>query len=368
MKLRKQNIALVLLPLLLVSCGDSTSNNETKLPNSGTVVTADIGKTQLKKAFASTANLDENNDAIGLKVSGAHLETAVETNVSYSGITVGKIAASFKLTNGTFNVGVKGMTGDKAADFKAYAGASVNVNGNLSITSNTPDSTGTMQESTTTRNYDGTYSVSASIDNSTLYADLSNKEVFSLANTFLSTQMITLPTSGKIKTALDMKDSDFPLITSSDTEELDKAYQEFYQSLPEGGTYKDHGNDVYSYSGTVTGEELNKYLGDDTSVSDSLSADLSFDAASSYDYALIFNDKGFESFGIECTAKLNVTSNLSSNTLDSSSDDVTVPLSYSATGSVEAKFGVKIELVTGNDVSFPTINDADYTVISSNVD
>ncbi len=352
---KKNLITLLFLPVLITSCSGSTGN-ETKLPNNGTAIDRAVGKEKLKAAVKSEVEPEGDNDAFGFSISGAHFSESFTGGITVANQSVATISSKIEAKNGKINFGVKGHTGKSANDFRATLSASININGNYNTTYNTQIAVPTADASaaatpSTNAEFKGDYAVSADLFEKNLYVDLSNKQVFSLLSTFLGQYTSSLPASGKAKVALNMSDEDFPLISNIDTTEFDDAYEEFYSSLPDDGEFKDHGKAGYSYSGKLTGTKLNEEVSSDSSTSNSLS--YTFGADSSFSYALIFNESGFVSFGID--ANLGITT-----TVDLGTTDIGYKMNYSG----NLSFGLKFEFLRGNDVKFPTVDTSAYTTTS----
>ncbi len=349
---KKNLISLLFLPILITSCNGSTGN-ETKLPNNGTAIDRTVGKEKLKAAVKSEVEPDSDNDAFGFSISGAHFSESFTGGMTVADQSIASITSKIEAKNGKISFGVKGHTGTKASDFRATLSASINVKGNYTTTYNANIAVPTADVAatpTTNTEFNGDYAVSADLFENNLYLDLSNKQVFSLLSTLLGQYTSSLPSSGKAKVALNMSDEDFPLIKNLDTTEFDEAYEEFYSSLPDDGEFKDHGKAGYSYSGKLTGTELNEEGEEETTTKISYN----YSADSSFSYALVFNESGFVSFGIDANLGL-------STSVDMGTSASSYKLNYSG----NLSFGLKFEFLRGNDVKFPTVDTAAYTTVST---
>lgn len=351
---KKSLITLLFLPLLVTSCGGSVGN-ETKLPNNGTAIDRTVGKEKLKAAVKSEVAPEDDNDAFGFTVSDAHFSESLSGGITVANQSIATISSKVEAKNGKINFGVKGLTGTKANDLRATLSASINVTGNYSTTYNTQVTmptaadTGAALTPSTNMEFNGDYAVSADVFENNLYLDLSNKQVFSLISTYLGQYASSLPTSGKAKVGPLFEDESFPIIQNTDTAEFDEAYEEFFNDLPDNGEFKDHGKAGYSYSGKLTATDLNdeQASGSESSL---LNLSFTFGTDSSFSYALIFNESGFVSFGVDASLGFTLNTELSGT-------DVGYKMSYSG----NLSFGLKFEFVRGNDVKFPTVDTSAYT-------
>lgn len=350
---KKSLITLLFLPLLITSCSGSTGN-ETKLPNNGTAIDRTVGKEKLKAAVKNEVEPEGDNDAFGFAVSDAHFSESLSGGITVANQSVATISSKVEAKNGKINFGVKGLTGTNANDFRATLSASINVNGNYNTTYNnqitmpTADTNASLTPSTNME-FKGDYAVSADVLENNLYLDLSNKQVFSLISTYLGQYTNSLPASGKAKFGPIFDDDAFPIIEFDDTAEFDEAYEEFYDSLPDNGEFKDHGKSGYSYSGKLTATDLNEDQSD-SSGSNLMDLSFTFGADSTFGYALIFNEEGFVSFGIDASLGFSLSMNLSS-----------TDVGYKVTFSGNLSFGLKFEFLRGDDVKFPSVDTSAYT-------
>lgn len=358
---KKSLISLLFLPLLITSCGGN-AGNETKLPNNGTAIDRTVGKEKLKAAVKSEVDSKDESDAFGFSVKDAHFSETLDGSLAVANQSIATISSKVEAKNGTFNFGIKGLTGTKANDLTATLSASINVTGNYNTTYNNQITMPTAVADasiapSTNMEFKGDYAVSANLLENNLYLDLSNKQVYSLVSTLLGTNSALLPASGKAKFALNLKDESFPIVDSTDAEKFDENYEEFYESLPDDGEFKDHGKAGYSYSGKISATELNKKKDDDSDTSKSIiptsSYNYNYSADSAFNYALIFNESGFVSFGIDASLGLSMT-------IETGTTDV-YGYGYKMTYNGTVSFGLKFEFLKGSDVKFPTVDTSAYT-------
>ncbi len=348
----------MLLPLFLASCG-SNVGKEADLPSQGTVVDNETGKAKLKAAVKSEITPDDKgSDAFGFSIHDAHFSETIDGSMKMGAMTIASIKSNVEAKNGKISFGIEGLTGDKADNLRASLSMGIDIKGEFKAEYTNPaqpqaekieDTTSPLMSYT----FDGNYAASADLYQNALYIDYSNKQVFSLISSILGEAANTLPSSGKAKIALGLKDDSFPLVDASDIEDFDKDYEEFFASLPEGGEFKDHGKYGFSYSGTFGEKELEGETENDATTNVP-SVNLDFNAGCSLSYALVFKETGLVSFGIEADLGASFSSNAGTS-LDS----------YSLSGTTSVKFGIKFDFLRGSDVKFPTVKTAEFEEVKN---
>lgn len=367
--MKKKNLltllSLVTLGIGLTGC--SGSQNETKLPNKGTVITNDEGKKQLSNSTRKMASelLESSNDAIGVSVNGAHVEAEIDIDQKMNGVSAYSMNYSFKAKDGYLNAGFKGLTAEKASDISAFLTSGIKIDGDVKVSAQNYDG-GT---STVTSEIDGDYAVGAYLENNQVFFDFSNEDVKSLITVFGSSvgiESTTLPANGKFKTDVAVDEATLPLLEEEDLNTIDSEISELLGEieLPENGEFRDHGNGKYSYSGSYDVADIEDQLKKaDYDVS------LSFDKKTEISYAIIFDESGFVSFGFEGNVKMEF---VSEESLDFGNDnelyldsgiEVGDGFSYTMTGTMDYSFGYKVNFLKGDKVKFPTINENEYTNI-----
>ena len=350
----KKYISLLLIPFFLASCGNTGA--ETKLPNSGTKIDSTVGKEKLKLAIKSEMTPDENkSDAFGFSISGAHFSENIDGSISIANQEFASITSKVEAKNGKFDFGVKGMTSKSCNDFRATLYAGIDIDGSTAVKYNAniaaPTSDVKTDMTATSAEFKGTYKASANILENNLYLDLSNKQILSFVNTYIGNLAETIPVSGKVKLPLGLTDEEFPLIDADDIAEFDAKYDEFFKELPEGGEFKDHGKAGFSYSGKLDKEDIEKEVSDNTADDNtSTSATFTANADSYFSYALVFKETGLVSFGIDASVGFDISAGLSSDGISG--------YEFATAGNVE--FGAKFEFLRGSDVKFPEVKTEEF--------
>lgn len=358
-KTKKYSFAVLLLPLLLTSCG----NDATKLPNKGTEITAEEGKTQLKKAFAVDAEVkdDASEDALGISIKDVSL--GIDGNRTISGSKPSGLKLNASVSDIGLELAVKGFTSTHADDLEYYARAT----GKVSYKAN-------YTESTKSTEYSKNLNLDSSVyaDNEERYLDLSNSDLVEVIGPL--TKVLTLP-KGKYKTdnPLHFSDSNRPLIsvdkTSNDSAICYNQFEEFLVSGAEKGVFKSHGNDVYSYSYTLNAEDFKNqirkalenifgqaaptYDRDSTDITnknrEEIKKSLTVDNDSKVSFSAVFNSKkGIQSIGYSGNFKVSVDT-----TSIVEKDGAVVK------GELSQKSTYKIEFTRGKDVVLHGVTNKD---------
>ncbi len=203
-------------------------------------------------------------------------------------------------------------------------------------------------------------------DNDNFYFDLSNSNLGKILGPLFSSTVLD-PGKYKVVNPYKVTDDERPLVSVEDSDGID--YSEFEEFLINGadkGVFKSHGHDVYSYSYSYTGAEMNSYIKKslrnaiDKANSDGIKipiteADIdkarkriSFDDSTELSFAAIFNSKkGIQSIASVRNYKVNFDSGTE---LDANTN---------IQGSLEEKNSYKIEFTRGKDVVLHGVSDSD---------
>lgn len=353
-KTKKNLFLLTILPLLLTGCNKSV----TKLPNKGTEISAEEGKAQLKRAYSVDAapKEDSASDAIGISVKDVNFGISGDISISSSGKATG---AKIKESASDFGleIAAKGFTGKKADDLELYARGKGKLSYDVTVSGLT-----TNVSSSDEINLDA----SRYCDNDNFYFDLSNSNLGKILGPLFSSTVLD-PGKYKVVNPHKVTDDERPLISVEDCDGID--YSEFEEFLINGadkGVFKSHGHDVYSYSYSYTGAEMNSYIKKslrnaiDKANSDGIKipiteADIdkarkrvSFDDSTELSFAAIFNSKkGIQSIASVRNYKVNFDSGTE---LDANTN---------IKGSLEEKNSYKIEFTRGKDVVLHGVSDSD---------
>lgn len=353
-KAKKNLFLLTILPLLLTGCNKSV----TKLPNKGTEISAEEGKAQLKRAYSVDAapKADSASDAIGISVKDVNFGISGDISVSSSGKATGaKISAS--ASDFGLEIAAKGLTGKKADDLELYARGKGKLSYDVTVSGLT-----TNVSSSDEINLDA----SRYCDNNNFYFDLSNSNLGKILGPLFSSTVLD-PGKYKVVNPYKVTDDERPLISVEDCDGIDYSeFEEFLISGADKGVFKSHGHDVYSYSYSYTGAEMNSYIKKslrnaiDKANSDGIKititeADIdkarkriSFDDSTELSFAAIFNSKkGIQSIASVRNYKVNFDSGTE---LDANTN---------IKGSLEQKTSYKIEFTRGKDVVLHGVSDND---------
>lgn len=353
-KTKKNLFLLTILPLLLTGCNKSV----TKLPNKGTEISAEEGKAQLKRAYSVDAapKADSASDAIGISVKDVNFGISGDISVSSSGKATGsKISAS--ASDFGLEIAAKGLTGKKADNLEFYARGKGKLSYDVTVSGLT-----TNVSSSDEINLDA----SRYCDNDNFYFDLSNSNLGKILGPLFSSSVLD-PGKYKVVNPYKVTDDERPLISVEDCDGIDYSeFEEFLISGADKGVFKSHGHDVYSYSYSYTGAEMNSYIKKslrnaiDKANSDGIKititeADIdkarkriSFDDSTELSFAAIFNSKkGIQSIASVRNYKVNFDSGTE---LDANTN---------IKGSLEEKNSYKIEFTRGKDVVLHGVSDND---------
>lgn len=314
--MKKQKISFLLLfPLMLTSC---SSSDPVALPNKGTDISATEGKAKLKQSYDASVDSEESStDAFEISLS--NVSFTIDANLSAKD-SEGKetspyMKLSFQLTDLSITLGAKGLTSTNADDIKGYMGIEFTLafdyEADLSQTS-------LMTNKISTKFEKKKYAINAYFDKDAFYLDLSNENVLNLIKDLNKNNPTFNIGSGKYYVDSPFANADLPLLKKSDkdTETYSKIESSILNMETEG-TFKSHGDDIYSYSYSIDGKKLsetieNQNIDESFSGSQSIISQFNFtdsisiDSSSKVDYALIFNTKkGVSSIGYKEDLKLN---------------------------------------------------------------
>jgi hypothetical protein len=380
MKKRTLSLFAILPFLTLVSCGTPSA---TALPNKGTVVDSTLGKQKLQESVVSM----DTSDALGVSVNDAFVDLSYEADESY---TVGNLASSstsmkgnFKLEKGTAAVGVSGLTGTKAADFKASATVSADISGKTTTTTGSTTNSSMLNS--------GSYAGAFYAADNKGYLDTTNANLHSAITTVMvsvNSSFAEIPT--KAVFPLGLKDEMFPIVSK---ETMNKYYDSIVSAIQDidtdgKGAYRDHGNGTYSYSITITGEDIEKAIDEGkktiTNTSASTGSELTGSAASasflssfdgtysgSLSFSLIYDTTGIVSVGFSSDLSVSFSSSMNISGLASpdfssmTSSSSTIDAKASFSGKASLKTGVKVSFLKGDKVTVASVPDPDaYTAFS----
>lgn len=383
MKIKKSLLGLFSAPLLLVSCGET--GPIAGLPNGGTTIAHAQGKEQINNAIQETINAT-SNDAIGLKIADANIDfdygstftTADSKVLAETGVNLG-------INDFNFLGGAQGLFSRNPDDVALYTKTSAKTRAGLvsKLTDYGKELKFRMPEFE--KSYKGDYAFGASIQERMMYIDVSNDDLYNtiadVANTIAkilnpttSFDFATAYPDRKVSIPTHWDNDDFPLIEEKTF--LDALLKEF-DDLPENGTYLDHGDNIYSYSGRVKNSDLedvfeelfdndliptdlfeNDKIFDDDMFDDNLFEDDVFEDAfddivfsrdSSMEFAAVFGPQGLQSVSFSSSLQ-----GKSKHALDF----FRLPIFRTAT--TKASFNLKIEFSYGTDVQFPALDTTEY--------
>lgn len=374
----KKLLPLVLLPLLLTSCGNE---EPTELPNTGTA----LAKADGQAKFANSVNntVTTSSDALGFAIDDAYVNTDMSCNITdlTNSSSLASLSMSESLSNGKLHLGVGGLTATNSKDVKVSLDLGATYKSNASI------KVGSEEETSAIDKHD--YSLKVDILENVLYLDLSNENTFNLVDDLVNdimsmymkgSSMSDLSTgisfdlssliSAKTKFTLPASEIDEPLITESNLTQFDAAIAQI-PTLIDSGEFRDHGDDVYSYSGKLTGEDLNALI------STSEKYEFNFSTNTTASYAIIFDETGILSLGLKFDYKLessvkiedDIDEDITSEDLDDFDSSFSSYNTFAALEdinnaqvdmSLEGKFGVKLSLLRGDKVQFNTVDTSSF--------
>lgn len=355
--MKKQSISILLLvPMLLTSCG-SNNTDPVSLPNKGTEITAEEGKSKFKQSYDAVATSDDaksTSDAIEFSLSDGSFgfDVDLSTKGSDGKETTPKIKGGFHFADFDASVAIKGITSKSADDVKGYMSLSFSLDYDLTFDGLTLGLGGT----TSFKKEKTTYKVEAFFNKDGFYANFSDANVLSLVKGFVGTNYSEILGNGKYYLPATITDSSLPIVEA--TTEDDSAYNTLEPvvfNMSTEGTFKSHGNDTYSYSYSIDSTKIKEELDEaKKALSDGVNGDLTLntyvsllnyltvDTSSSLDYAVIFNTtKGISSVGFKDTIKLNYK--------DLTGMSGTVSASASLKASVNVGTSVTVKEVTNKD-------------------
>lgn len=355
---RKNIIPLLVLPLLLTSCG---SSNPTALPNKGTQISAADGKANFKKAYQATETaVVTNNGAAKASIEDGYVtmdystETKVQNNVTFSS------TGSFEIRDFNLTLAANGLTSSDINDYHFYGHTGFKAKYDFESTGYGANTSSKMDEKT--------YSADVYDDKDYTYVDLSQGDTLNMVKSIVTGYgsysgglMVDLK-DGKLKLGKDTSDSWHPYISTEISEDDFAEAEKFLLTEEEDGVYKDHGNGTYSYSYSLNGNDINKQEeNNDTDENSSTvqqsfgNSNMNFNSSSSVEYAIVYSEKtGITSIGL----KGDITFSFA-NQYDNGENS-----GYSNTSSYHLTFGLKLSFTYRGNIDVKTVSDPDsYTLI-----
>lgn len=382
MKIKKSLLSLFALPVLLVSCGQG--NSIAGLPSGGHNMAQAQGKEEMNNAIQATVNAT-TDDAIGAKIQNANLVFDYQSTFTDRNSTIlGNTGASLDVTNFNFLGGAEGLFSRNPDDVALYTTTSATAKANLTSQRTDYGKQIDFKMPELVKNFQGDYAFGANIQNRNMYFDLSNDSLYytisDIANTVAK---IVDPTSNfdfaisfpdrKVYAPTDWDLDDFPLLEEETFTQ--KLFDEF-DSLPEVGEYKDHGNGTYSYSGSFHYRDLDDVFEEffdndiidndlfendkifdndafddnilDTDIFEDAFDDIVYDSTSTLTFVALFGSKGIQSLTFDGKV-----SGKAKHRLESREP-------FYKTTETKADFNFKVDFFYGKDVEFPTLNTSEY--------
>lgn len=360
MKKGKLNLAVLpLLALLLTGCN---KNGVTDLPNKGEEITVTEGRNQFKQAYLANITPVDDVSAIGVKRSNISFGINGERTTTQDSAATG-IKAKAELSDAALEFAAKGFAGTKTDDLELYAKAAGKLSYSMAVTSSY---LGTNQ--TTSAADTRSLNIETHVLHDKTYLDTTGSDLGNLSKgDGLGGRTITRPV-GKFYTAspfASVTDERMPIISADNTDsdfiDYDKV-NEIVTARTDKGVFKSHGNDIYSYSYTLTGQDIRDFVidsikkaqeGQNQQVSDEQFGQfrkiLSVDKDSKISYAVVFSSKtGIQSIGEEFSFKVGL------DTTSISGQGMTTPLMK---GSFDAHASYKLDFTRGKDVVIPELTD-----------
>lgn len=314
--MKKSKIScLLLLPLMLAGC---SSSDPVALPNKGTEISATEGKAKLKQSYDASVSSEEGS-ADAFEISLSNVSFTIDANISAKD-SEGKETSpyaklNFQLTDLSISAGMKGLTSTNADDIKGYMG----IEFTLAFDYELDMSQSSFMTSKVTSKFEKKkYAINAYFDKTAFYFDFSNENVMNLIKDLTKNNPTFSIGSGKFYADSPFADAELPLLKKSDVDAEDYSkIESSILNMDSEGTFKSHGNDIYSYSYSIDGSKLNEEvkkqdIDTDFSGNQSISALLNIkdfitvDSSSKVEYALVFNTtKGISSVGYKEDLKLN---------------------------------------------------------------
>lgn len=334
----KKLLVLPFVLLSLFSCG-----NDVKLPNKGT----EIQKATGIKALNEATTVSTSNDAFGFRMTSS--KTGISMDLSsvsnYSG-TNSSVNSSydFSMTDLDTKFAISGLTSSNIEDLKASLTFGVNLNGDISSLLNSFIAAGTSSSKLVIN--EGKYSFDSYLRNGVVYANLSQKNMANLLNTLYPNQENN--TKLKLDITSLIPEGTLPLLSTDNITSIQEDISSFTKQLidnsPEG-VFKDHGNDIYSFSDSLIGDEIKSEIKTSLSSIESLpSFDIDVTNKSEANLTVIFSTKtGLTGFAFNFNIDATLINTISSES--TSSISTTINLKAEADFSVNFSYGedVKVE-------------------------
>lgn len=361
----KKILVLSLSLLLVTSCNGD--NSYTSLPNEGTLMTSTQGVTALTNSIDAYKE-DSETDAFGLTLDDGYFSNSIKGDISLASTnsTYINLEASASFSNFDFYFGTKGLKGNSVNDLVSslYTGFDFEAKYNFA---SAIDSSNGINKEFSKKNYD----LKLDLLNDKLYIDLSNENTYELIETLLtyflasSYSSITLSDDSssllsyilKPKSYINLGLSDvlnMPLIDDTVIDSLASYIKELPNEIS-FGEFKDHGDNTYSFSaylGTEELNELNEGLGAITFSSryEFNDIELTFNEGSNFNFALIFNEYGLISFGMDYSVDFSFNANYEEE--------------YIYDYDITSEAGFKVNFVLGDSVKFNDIDTSTYTELA----
>lgn len=305
--MKRKYLSLLLLPLMVVSCG-SKEVNEVGLPDSGQEVTQEEASTHFKKALKASTELGAN-DALSVGLEGGYLDFGFNLEMPLpssllssetSSESTMKNSMEFHLSELNLKAAAKGFTATSANDIKA----SSEVRGKFSAKMSGTGLLGETNVDTSSAIYAAAY-----IKDGYLYAETDDATANALNSTIGAINKDASETvKKKVKTSLGIKDSDLPLVSQEAFDEISNEVEDTESTIVENIKFLKHNNGSYSYSLNLTGNDIKKAL-EDTSSSEGTSSFIDInsivtslkglDENDNFAFAFIFDDNGLKSVGFK---------------------------------------------------------------------
>jgi hypothetical protein len=304
--MKRKYLSLLLLPLMVVSCG-SKEVNEVGLPDGGQEVTKEEAGTHFKKALKASTELGAN-DALSVGLEGGYLDFGFSLEMPLpssllssetSSESTMKNTMEFHLSDLNFKAAVKGFTATNVNDIKA----SSEVRGNFSAKMSGNGLLGQTNVDTSSAIYAAAY-----IKDGYLYAETDDATANAINNTIGAINKDASETvKKKVKTPLGIKEDDLPLVSQEAFDTILKDVEDTENTALENVKFLKHNNGSYSYSLNLSGADIKKAL-EDTSSSESssfISVDSivtslkDLDENDNFAIAVIFDDNGLKSVGLK---------------------------------------------------------------------
>ena len=340
MKLFKKHlILLAALPLCLTSCGKDAA---VALPNGGKVMQ---DKKEAQNMLTDSWKKETDKGLLGFEIKDAHFNLEVKYSTIERTLTGVPLQVEshnydteFKFQIEKFNLkaDIEGLKSDNPHDVYASFVGDASIKTSLKILKDDKS----MENASAEEN--GSFGIY--MDYQYIYVDFADFHFFS--STFSKMFGESSLPSTKYKIANHLFD-----FLPSPIIQWDKQYDLGLNSTVEeevnGGEYRDHGSETYSYSLHKTGEDFNQLQNDLTNGNSSANS-INMKNDSYFDSAVIFSDEGIVSCGSAAKFEFDLTSEFFK------SSDIHVKTDYS----------FKADFAHGKDVSAKEAEVHDYTLIS----